>query len=308
MQMPEPTEPRSNPSPLSVDASDQSFWMGFALFNELPHIELFDSFAHLAVILYSFLLNPDWARVLELRRREMAATNARRKHESAELWRMLLNRMTTAWTAHGKSLELRSFDSVMLALYGLEVPNHNTSFAVARDLKTFSAASLNAVLARHPSKTDMHIAMDVDVGQDHSGELRIAQFNLTLYNINPSWGWVTRHGVLSFSLASFNATHTKAWRTNAVWIRDLERATDSDGCTWLKVCPNREHWRRRFGPLRMLYDDSIEIMVFSVSAHSCPEMLGPRTNTGPPGGISTADVRERCTVLANSAGTHINVF
>ena len=75
LHLPEPAEPRSIPSPLSVKPTDMLFWMNFSLFNELPHITLFDNFTHLYDQLLPVLLQPDWPDVFKQIRANMQLTN-----------------------------------------------------------------------------------------------------------------------------------------------------------------------------------------------------------------------------------------
>ena len=143
--MPEPATgtTRSMPSPNSVELDDMEHWLKYALFNELPHISLFDSMHHLCQDqLQPLFLRDDWQDVLATRRREMAQTNERRKQEGAEVWRLVLDRISNAWKTHGRHDFLRSgFDADIHELYGVEVLYDNRSFPVSRDLRNFRATT-----------------------------------------------------------------------------------------------------------------------------------------------------------------------
>ena len=75
LHVPEPIQPRSIPSPLSILPEDMLFWMNYSLFTELPYLNLFDNFTQLGHQLMSILLRHDWQDVLKQTRAKVQLTN-----------------------------------------------------------------------------------------------------------------------------------------------------------------------------------------------------------------------------------------
>ena len=199
MHMPEPGVRSSRlPSPNSVELDAMEHWLNYPLFNELPHITLFDSIDGLVQShLLPLLLREDWQNVLANRRQRMAETNKIRKQEVSELWRSIVDRIASVWETNShKGLVPSDFDADMYKLYGVEVPHDNRSFPLSRDLRNFRATPFLAVLGPSPS-SQTHIEAGVPFMQEYPGKL-VVNISVTLHNIQPLELW--NNGILTIRI------------------------------------------------------------------------------------------------------------